>query len=944
MKNWIRRWFAPPIFDDDETHRQAILLTAIMAVFQVFLVIFFAGTLIGTRFRPGTLVLLLAMLADTVLVRFYLRRRRIKLAGIWVLASGLVLLTGLIITLGTVRAPATAAYVLLVIIAGMLFDARGTVIATAAASLAVLGLMLAENAGLLARPDFSIKVTQWITYTALFALTGTLTYYARRLMDQALARAHKEIKERKQAENELQKLILSVEQSPASVVITDLGGRIEYVNPHFSQTTGYSPTEAIGQNPRFLKSNLTPEETYRQLWETLTTGQEWRGEFTNRKKDSSIFYESAIISPVKDTNGTVTHYIGIKEDVTESKRMRQTIVCQRDLAQALASATSIQAALQLCLEHILEVTGLDCGGVYLVIASSKDLQLTTAHGLTNEFLERTSRVPAGSLNWQTVMAGKAIYTTYDQIRSENSPTLINEGLRAFGVIPVLHQGEVIASFNIASHCLNEISPINREFIEEIALQVANALVRIEAQEELQHSHDALQASEARFRSLFDQTHDAVLVIDLEGRYLSANPVALGLLGYSLEEIQCLHVVDLSQEPEKSRGVLADLLAGKEIPLFERSHRKKDGQVFPAEVNVQLIRDLNGTPTHFQSTMRDISERKRVEAVLRESEAKYRIVADNTYDWEFWADPAGNFIYVSPSCRSVSGYEPRELMADPGLSKRIIHPEDREVVDWHDEFFIEAHVKDALDFRILHKDGSIRWISQNRIPIFAENGDYLGVRGSNRDITRRKEIENELQQANEQLSVQLDLVTQLKDQLHEQSLLDPLTGLHNRRYLMEVLPREVIRAERERYSISIIMADIDYFKGVNDQYGHAVGDEILKMVAVLVKRCARGSDVFCRYGGEEFLIVLLGANLDIALKRAEKFRQKCAEATYYHEGNPVNITISLGVASYPQHGREIESVLVKADKAMYLSKSAGRNSVTAWEEETPPAPVQPPDPS
>ncbi|HQQ76139.1 MAG TPA: PAS domain S-box protein [Thermoanaerobaculia bacterium] len=124
---------------------------------------------------------------------------------------------------------------------------------------------------------------------------------------------------------ELRKLWRAVEQTPATVVITDLEGRIEYVNPEFTEATGYSADEAIGQNPRFLKSGLTPPEVYRAIWEAVTTGRVWQGELCNRRKDGSLFWERASISPVREEGGTVTHYVAVKEDITERKRAAEAL-------------------------------------------------------------------------------------------------------------------------------------------------------------------------------------------------------------------------------------------------------------------------------------------------------------------------------------------------------------------------------------------------------------------------------------------------------------------------------------------------------------------------------------------------------------------------------------------------------------------------------------------
>ncbi len=134
-----------------------------------------------------------------------------------------------------------------------------------------------------------------------------------------------DITERKRAEEQLRKLSRAVEQSPATVVITDLNGTIEYVNPRFTQLTGYTLTEAIGKNPRILKSGEMSPEEYHRLWRTITAGGEWRGEFHNRKKNAELYWEFASISPIRDPEGNITHFLAVKEDITERKRAEEEI-------------------------------------------------------------------------------------------------------------------------------------------------------------------------------------------------------------------------------------------------------------------------------------------------------------------------------------------------------------------------------------------------------------------------------------------------------------------------------------------------------------------------------------------------------------------------------------------------------------------------------------------
>ncbi len=170
-----------------------------------------------------------------------------------------------------------------------------------------------------ALPPLSIWVEAFVDSILLGILIIPVLYF---LMVRPLVI---QITERKRADEQLRKLSLAVEQSPTSIVITDTHGDIEYVNPKFTRVTGYTFAEALGKNPRILKSDEKPAEEYKTLWKTITAGMEWRGEFHNKKKNGDLYWEMAYISPVKNKDNVITHFVAVKEDITERKRAEEAI-------------------------------------------------------------------------------------------------------------------------------------------------------------------------------------------------------------------------------------------------------------------------------------------------------------------------------------------------------------------------------------------------------------------------------------------------------------------------------------------------------------------------------------------------------------------------------------------------------------------------------------------
>lgn len=200
----------------------------------------------------------------------------------------------------------------------------------------------------------------------------------------------------------------------------------------------------------------------------------------------------------------------------------------------------------------------------------------------------------------------------------------------------------------------------------------------------------------------------------------------------------------------------------------------------------------------------------------------------------------------------------------------------------------------------------------------------------RDISDRWNAEQKLRQTNQELNARLREIQRLQKKLQQQAVRDPLTGLYNRRYLEATLEQELARAERETQPVSIIMMDADKFKKINDLFGHKAGDRALQALAKLIKAHIRRSDIPCRYGGEEFVIVMPNTPLEVALARAEEIRRDFHALELFGPGTAGRASLSVGLAAYPSHGRLGEDVLDAADQAMYRAKSQGGNCVLMHE--------------
>lgn len=295
---------------------------------------------------------------------------------------------------------------------------------------------------------------------------------------------------------------------------------------------------------------------------------------------------------------------------------------------------------------------------------------------------------------------------------------------------------------------------------------------------------------------------------------------------------------------------------------------------------------------------------RAVTLLEESEVKYQTVSKFAYDWETWISPSGQPIFSSSSCERITGRSADAFMANPDFMLEISHPDDRAIVAEHLKHHLTPERLCEMCFRIIMPGNQVRWIEHACLPVLGETGEFLGRRASNRDITARKNAEAQIQQL---------------------AFFDVLTGLPNRRLLLDRLARALSLAQRFQRSLAVMFLDLDNFKKINDTLGHDVGDKLLKEVSVRLNACVRTGDTVARQGGDEFIIVLAEiAQADDAALVADKIIEAIKVPVRIAD-NMLTVSASIGIAVYPVNGSDdAQELMKKADKAMYAAKAAGRN--------------------
>ena len=329
---------------------------------------------------------------------------------------------------------------------------------------------------------------------------------------------------------------------------------------------------------------------------------------------------------------------------------------------------------------------------------------------------------------------------------------------------------------------------------------------------------------------------------------------------------------------------------------------------------------------YGAIQQELEERKRAEDALRKREREYKTLAENAPDMIVRVDRQYRFIYVNPIAEKEFGMSPSTLLGR--THREVIHSQS--IIDQPEAIIrqiFETGKEIGFEITIRRPDGEKYFLSRG-VPEFAADGSVESALFIHRNITKYKEIEQQLHDANLKLQAQVDELNDLHTQLREQAMRDPLTQLYNRRYLNEIFPREIARALRGEYALGVLMIDIDHFKNINDEHGHLVGDEALQAIANLIVAHLRKSDIVCRYGGEELVCLLPNTTQDQVSERAGQLCAAIANLVISSSCPTVRVTASIGTAIFPTHGNDMIAVLNAVDNALYDAKQAGRNCVRA----------------
>lgn len=419
-------------------------------------------------------------------------------------------------------------------------------------------------------------------------------------------------------------------------------------------------------------------------------------------------------------------------------------------------------------------------------------------------------------------------------------------------------------------------------------------------------YDKLEASEKLFKAVFNNINSGISLLDTNGKRLEVNDKAVDLLGYTKDEMKhpCKKPVNFFQTQEHD-AVFEGIASGKINEYAkERIISKKNGSQFWVKHSLTSINDKRGIPEIIVSMFTDITETKSAEKKLADYTTLLKKLIEAIPMPMYVKNTDGIFIECNERFCNLVGRMRKEILGRTYTSffdKKIVKELKRAEIELlkhggHKEF--ELTLTDSKG-----KEKTFAFYKET----FVQSTQIGGLICVMVDLTKRNTLESQLRKANEILK--------------EQAITDGLTGLYNHKRSLELLETELKRAQRYPTQLSVLMMDIDYFKKVNDNHGHQVGDRVLIKVADIIRHNIRETDIAGRYGGEEFLIIFPNTSSQMALNTALRIN-KTVQEYRYEEG--FQITISGGLSDWK--GENAAQLIKKADELLYKAKSDGRDRI------------------
>ncbi len=648
----------------------------------------------------------------------------------------------------------------------------------------------------------------------------------------------------------------------------DLAGRITFLNDALCRHLGYSKEELLGSSNRLYADKESRAGVFRAFAELYRTGVPIKAfDYKIIKKDGTVGISELSVSLIRDAEGNPTGFAGVSRDVTERKRMEEKLRRAEEKYRAM-------------LESIQEVyfeTDLAGKITYIPDEVSKHIGY-----LKEELMGDTIRKHTDEETFDRLTRVFAeLYKTRVPIKTVDAKIIRKDGSMGF------------YEFSVSLVTDSEGKPTG---FGAISRDVS----------ERKRMEDAIRQSEERYRTIIEEIADGYFEIDLDGTFTFVNDAQCKNTGTPREQLLGRNNRDYTSKEEAKRlyRIFNEIYrTGEPVKGFAFEFTRRDGTKASHEVSVSLMRDSQGKPIGFRGVTRDVTERKRMEEAIRESEERYRTIIEEMEEWYGEIDLNGNILFANNVFAGVIGIPQKDLT---GVSYRnFVKKEDADSIFLlFNQIYKTGMPVANFPYEFVKADGSSVSAELSIFPKRELDDKISGFRLVGHDVTERKRAEERIQY----------LATH-----------DALTGLPNRMLFTQLLSHSIETARRHKRQIALFFIDLDRFKMINDSLGHDAGDQLLQEITRRIKKTLRASDIIARFGGDEFVILIeeLGdlSQVTIVAHRILSVTLKPMIVM----GEECRITASIGISLFPKDATDGQSLMKYADMAMYLAKEEGKNN-------------------
>ncbi len=690
-----------------------------------------------------------------------------------------------------------------------------------------------------------------------------------------------------------------------SIITTDKSKQITFMNPAAEELTGWKKEDAIGKNI-FEILDIFSEKNYSKIDDPVTRViNEGIGInliediFMINKKEQEIFITCSA-SPLKDNENSLTGVVLIFHDITEKKQAKE-------LFQLIVESTSTSIGedfFKLLVKQLATTLKVRCSFICEYFDPGDKKARVISSWIMDHYGEQVE-YEITNTPCEKLLGNEFVYYPSDLKTLFPNDRMLEEWCgESYLGIPIFDSDNKILGFMGVIH--------DKPMKENETYKSIMRFLAVRASAELQRKkvEDELIKSKEKYKELANSLPQTIFEMDKDSNLYFVNEYGHQSFGYTTEDFaQGLSILNMliPEDQEKAKENIKMALNGENLGFSEYTAIRKDNTLFPVLIYSKIINDDKNITIGLRGIVIDISELRKTEDALRESEERYTLTVQGTNDG-FWDwNIKTNEMYFSSRWKTMIGFEENEIGATLEEWFKRVHPDD--ITNLKSKFFSylegTAHRFES-EYRLLHRDGTYRWMLTRGIAVRNIEGNAYRMAGSQADITSHKITEQMLEKL-----------------LHNVSH-DSLTGLPNRSLFIDRLERCISYSRRKKeYLFAVLFIDIDRFKIVNDSLGHSVGDLLLIETSKRLLTCLRPEDTIARLGGDEFAILLEEIVDTNDAIRVSRRIQKELKTPFSLNSHDVFTSASIGIAIGSSAHEQPEELLRDADLAMYKAKTQGR---------------------